>query len=256
VEGEVCLETDEGGSVNLIFGSDGTPWGTAWYDAEFILRNQEDNSRSTAMSWFDVRPFETWAWSNTWDVKATENVSLSIEVMDPSTWQAMPGQYNISAVYENRYGGMGPPQRTQLTNFSPTSFTIAQAECPYGQVMCGTTCETPACNSDADCTTNCIYQETCAAVCFENIPAGPLSSCIVNGSGDRWWNGSDCLDSWEAQQVGILNCSGYRWGSACDDADDETTDLCINSSVSPTEILKFTREPSSHLDSINSKISG
>ncbi len=99
-------------------------WPSGYYWGELTLKNSE-NETSTGWLWFNVQPFRVQL--NTlnyqYEFDSDQCVNSSIYIYDPDWYSSsvLAGNYSITSVYENIWGGYGNSQTT-YTNYTNSSF--------------------------------------------------------------------------------------------------------------------------------------
>lgn len=124
------LAVNGNGVINVTF-RNGT-WPTGYYWGELNLLNSENDS-STGWLWFNVQPFRVQINSNTYSVDSDQCINTTIAVYDPdwSSNSVLYGNYSITSINENIWGGSGS-SKISYTNYTSGSFnaTANATFCP------------------------------------------------------------------------------------------------------------------------------
>lgn len=102
-------------------------WPSGWYHGEIVLEDSVGLT-STARVWFDIRPFRIRSWVTNKEVSVRSNVTLFLEVVDPSTGVPKYGNYSVLRIVDQqkyteeelRYGPVNFTQNTTSRNVTIT----------------------------------------------------------------------------------------------------------------------------------------
>ncbi len=101
-------------------------WPTGYYWGELTLKNS-DNETSTGWLWFNVQPFRVSISSNSYSIDSDQciNSTLTIYSADWSSSTPLTGNYSITGVYEDIWGGSSNTRIT-YTNYTSGSFNATK----------------------------------------------------------------------------------------------------------------------------------
>ncbi len=93
-------------------------WATGYYWGELTLRDTE-NQTSSGWLWFNVQPFRVLTQSSIYNVDSDQCVNVTLNIYD-ADWYSnslLYGNYSVTSVYEEVWGGSGN-SRTSYTNIT------------------------------------------------------------------------------------------------------------------------------------------
>ncbi|MFH0860014.1 MAG: lamin tail domain-containing protein [Candidatus Altiarchaeota archaeon] len=111
-----------GGSALVQVNNTGGGWPAGWYNGEIVL-NDSTGATATAWIWFESRPFVVNAYTTSYEVGRSSNVTATLSILDPLDWYTqLPGTYVIDSITDMDWGPMGGVG-TAITNYTPAYFT-------------------------------------------------------------------------------------------------------------------------------------